>query len=144
MPYRLYEFPLGNLEGLPGITVTWTPVSNRAKSIYVRPLELVPWDLWYPIRSGNAVWQQQGIQWQKDMVPVILAFAGSHDFLSKGAPTILIRTLSSGAHPQIQGSEKQRLLLLKAVPGTLGAHTRWELPIMNGLMKISANCPNSQ
>ena len=41
MPYRRYEVPLGNLEGLPGITVTWTPVSNRAKSIYIRPLELV-------------------------------------------------------------------------------------------------------
>ena len=32
MPHRLQEAPLGSLEGLPGITVTWAPVANRARS----------------------------------------------------------------------------------------------------------------
>lgn len=53
-----------------------------------------------------------------------LAFVRSHDFLSEGAPVVLVRTQSHGATHK-HGSRQGRLLLilLKALPHTMGAHT---------------------
>lgn len=74
-------------------------MSNRARSVSIRQLELVPCAKYetrdIPEGQGMQCDSSRVCNDRRTMAPVLLAFARSHDFLSEGAPFILVRTLSS-------------------------------------------------